>query len=113
MHNSKQPTLLTDYKPSNFKITNVKLLFQLDPNCTKVTSKLSITTQTKNTDLILDGKNLDLKYLKINGKKKAKERAKEKATDMITEMITDSVSGAVEGAIPELPSVTGPALPLL
>ena len=69
MHNSKQPTLLTDYKPSNFKITNVKLLFQLDPNCTKVTSKLSITTLTKNTDLILDGKNLDLKYVKINGKK--------------------------------------------
>ena len=41
------------------------------------------------------------------------DMAKEKATDMITEMITDSVSGAVEGAIPELPSVTGPALPLL
>ena len=41
------------------------------------------------------------------------DMAKEKATDMITEMVTDSVSGAVEGAIPELPSVTGPALPLL
>ena len=41
------------------------------------------------------------------------DMAKEKATDMITEMVTDSVSGAVEDAIPELPSVTGPALPLL
>ena len=39
------------------------------------------------------------------------DMAKEKATDMVKEMISDSVTGAVEGAIPELPSVTGPALP--
>lgn len=41
------------------------------------------------------------------------DMAKEKATGMIKEMVLDSVSGAVEDSIPELPSVTGPAFPLL
>ena len=69
MQHSKQPTLLSDYKPSDFKITNVNLIFKLNPTHTKVIANLSVTALNKDSDLILDGRNLDLKYVKLNGKK--------------------------------------------
>jgi hypothetical protein len=39
--------------------------------------------------------------------------ARERLTEIITEGITDALPGLLDGAIPEVPEVTGPAIPKL
>lgn len=64
---SIQPTLLKDYKPLDFKITNVSLEFDLDVNKTTVTSELKIERLNKKSDsLFLNGEELGLKSIAVN-----------------------------------------------
>lgn len=71
MDNSlSQPTAkrLTDYKPFGFDILSVELCFDLQPEKTRVTSKLEVRKTHKDvSNLVLDGQGLTLDSFKING----------------------------------------------
>ncbi|MDG2474738.1 MAG: aminopeptidase N [Paracoccaceae bacterium] len=60
-------TYRKDYKPSPFLIKSVHLKFQLLPKSTKVTAKILFSPQKTNHDLKLDGLDLELKRVSING----------------------------------------------
>lgn len=69
MHESVvQKTYLKDYKPLEYKITNVDLIFDLDPKITLVTSELKIEATNLKTDIFLNGEGLNLKSIEIDGK---------------------------------------------
>ncbi len=57
---------LKDYQPVPFDIKDVYLKFKLDPKKTIVSSKMNILP-TRNSDLFLNGSQLKLKSIKING----------------------------------------------
>ena len=42
-----------------------------------------------------------------------REKAQERLTEIITEGVTSALPGLLDGAMPELPEVTGPAIPKL
>lgn len=63
-----QAKRLIDYTPYGFDIKSVNLDFELSPEKTKVTSILEVSRTDKNKDrLVLDGINLELISLKVNG----------------------------------------------
>jgi aminopeptidase N len=62
------PVRLADYKPFPFRIEQVRLLFQLEPGATHVTSELVMRrTGDPDAPLRLDGEKLTLKCIRING----------------------------------------------
>ena len=61
-----KPTLLSQYKPPNHRIDNIFLTFKLHPTRTIVTSKMTITP-IKKSKLFLDGSELKLKSISLNG----------------------------------------------
>ncbi len=61
------PTLLEDYKPPNFEIESVFLDFNLTPNATRVKSRI-VLSRTAPGPLELDGEDLSLKSVKVDGK---------------------------------------------
>ncbi len=70
MANKAQVTYRKDYQAPNHDIDNVILTFDLIANRTRVTSTLTVTPRSQriSNDLVLDGENLHLDSLKINGK---------------------------------------------
>lgn len=59
---------LADYKPYGFEIKSVDLVFDLDPQRTRVTSRLKIKkTNLSQNKLMLDGEGLALLSFKVNG----------------------------------------------
>ena len=71
-----RPIYLRDYRPPNFLIKNVDLDFKLDPTATKVRSRLKIRANPKATaqrpPLVLDGENLKLDAVLIDGRELAR-----------------------------------------
>ena len=61
------PTLLSDYTPLNFGLDRVFLDFDLLPEATVVRSKI-ILTRRASGPLILDGEDITLKSVSVNGK---------------------------------------------
>jgi aminopeptidase N len=61
------PTLLSNYTPPNFRIDHVSLDFDLKPEATRVQSRLKLTRLSKG-DLVLDGEDITLKSVKLDGK---------------------------------------------
>ncbi len=61
------PTRLSEYVPPNFKIESVYLDFALDPEATHVKSRLAVSRLAAGP-LVLDGENIDLKSVKIDGR---------------------------------------------
>jgi aminopeptidase N len=58
-----------DYQPPLYKITDIELSFNLDDNCTKVKSLIHVFKQGEHDlPLVLDGENLTLVEVKLNGK---------------------------------------------
>jgi len=70
MHNDSPKTiLLADYAPTPFALTHVRLLIDLAPLRTMVTSQLSFEPRTTNAaDLVLNGEGLELLEIAIDGK---------------------------------------------
>jgi aminopeptidase N len=66
-------TYLKDYKPLEYKITNVDLTFDLDPKLTLVTSELKIESKNLKTDMFFNGESLKLKTIELDGKELPKE----------------------------------------
>ncbi|MGQ9831149.1 MAG: aminopeptidase N [Thermochromatium sp.] len=67
-----QPIFLKDYRPPTFLIDRVELRFELDPECTRVESRLSLrrnpaATGDDGDDLRLQGEQLELSHLAIDG----------------------------------------------
>ena len=61
------PTLLSDYTPPSHELTSVYLDFDLQPAATTVISKLEIN-RLRDEPLVLNGENIDLKSVKLDGK---------------------------------------------
>ncbi len=67
-----KPTLLSDYSPFNFTIDAVTLDFDLQPTATIVRSTLTISRRTdarENGPLVLNGEDIALKSVSVNGVK--------------------------------------------
>ena len=60
-------TKLSDYTPPNFKIESVYLDFNLAPKETTVKSRLTVSRLSQG-DLVLDGDDIDLKSISIDGR---------------------------------------------
>lgn len=61
------PTLLSDYTSPSHELTSVYLDFNLEPEATTVRSKLEVK-RLRDEPLVLNGENIDLKSVKLNGK---------------------------------------------
>lgn len=76
MHETKtatpQSTLLADYRPPAFLQKEIKLTFNLDDHHTRVTSQTQLyrnpASNATSPDLVLDGENMRLVSLKVDGK---------------------------------------------
>jgi aminopeptidase N len=59
---------LSDYRPAPYKIPEISLDFYLDPETTRVRATMTVTrTATESEPLVLNGKNLKLVSLKLDG----------------------------------------------
>jgi aminopeptidase N len=69
---TRQPKLLKDYAPPNYLVETVELDFALDPNATRIKSKLRLRRNPKagaaGRPLVLDGEGLVLQSLALDGK---------------------------------------------
>ena len=60
--------ILADYQPSDFSISTINLTFELSDNATLVTNEMLVSkANTNNADLILNGENLALLSVSIDG----------------------------------------------
>ena len=82
------PTRLADYTPPNFKIETVFLDFDLRPTETTVRSKMSLT-RLSSGPLELDGENIDLKSVTVDGKILARSEYKLTQTQLILKGVPD------------------------
>ena len=62
-----QPVKLADYAPPGFLIDTVELVFHLDPAHTRVSSRMTVRRHTEGATLRLDGENLTLDRVAIDG----------------------------------------------
>ena len=69
---ARQPKLLKDYAPPDYRIETVELDFALDPKATRVKSKLLLRPNPKaapgDRPLVLDGEGLVLQSIALDGK---------------------------------------------
>ncbi len=67
MRSDQAPTIrLSEYSPPTYLVETVHLTFRLDPSATEVVSKLRLTPNTGDSDLLLDGEDLELLSLEID-----------------------------------------------
>ncbi|SOC12245.1 aminopeptidase N [Rhodobacter sp. JA431] len=86
-------TLLSDYKPYPYEIEKISLVFQLTPEATKVRATLAMTPRDGVADLHLDGEDLKLLHVALNGAPLAAE-----AYTLTTTGLTIPASALPEGA---------------
>ncbi|HEB93906.1 MAG TPA: aminopeptidase N [Gammaproteobacteria bacterium] len=68
MSETPQTIRLTDYQPPAYTIDHVDLYFTLDPDTTRVTSRLSVRRLHGDEALLLDGHDLDLISVAVDGR---------------------------------------------
>ena len=91
-----QEIFLSDYKKPEFKVINIDLCFNLDPEKTIVSSEIKFKCIKNNpnidSSLILDGKNLKLISLAIDGIKLDKNsyKLREDKLEILSSKITNS-----------------------
>lgn len=91
-----QEIFLSDYKKPEFKVININLCFKLDPEKTIVSSEIKFKCIKNNpnidSSLILDGKNLKLISLAIDGIKLDKNsyKLREDKLEILSNKITNS-----------------------
>ena len=66
-HPAPQPVKLADYTAPDFLIDTVDLTFHLDPAATRVLSRMTVRRQTAGAALRLDGEDLTLQRVAIDG----------------------------------------------
>jgi len=65
-----QPTYLSDYRPPAYRVTHTELSFDLDPDATRVKARLHLERHPQGeagTPLVLDGEQLTLKSIAVDG----------------------------------------------
>src|SRR5210317_1932381 len=62
-----EPIRLADYRPPTFAVDTVDLRFELDPEATRVTSRLAVRRQAEG-ELTLYGSELELHALRVDGR---------------------------------------------
>lgn len=60
------PTLLSDYQPPNFALSELELRIELDRQLTRVTSRMQISRDQAG-EFELMGRNIDLQWIRVNG----------------------------------------------
>ena len=90
-----QTTKLADYKPLNFNIESVYLDFDLSPKATRVSSKLNVTRQASGP-LVLDGDEIELKSVAVNGKSLKRSDYRLTQTQLILDNLPDSFTLEIE-----------------
>ncbi len=90
-----QTTKLADYKPLNFKIERVYLDFDLTPKATTVKSSLKVTRQ-ESGPLVLDGDEIELKSVAVNGKNLKRSDYRLTQTQLILDNLPDSFTLEIE-----------------
>ena len=88
-------TKLSDYTAPNFKIESVYLEFNLEPNHTAVRSTLKVTRLSKGP-LALDGDEITLKCVKLDGRDLKRSEYKLTQTQLIIENLPDSFTLEIE-----------------
>jgi aminopeptidase N len=79
----------TDYTAPAFSINQVNLRFELDPDATIVTSVMQVKRQTSAEALILDGTNLELLSVAINGQALSADSWLQTATSLTLNSVPD------------------------
>ncbi len=82
-------THLADYKPYGFKIDTVALDFDLKPGATIVRSKLYVSRDGNEDSLFLDGEDIKLISLKLNGQLLKKSQVKVSKTGLAISDVPD------------------------
>ncbi len=89
------PTRLSDYTPPNFTIDSVYLDFVLDPTATRVKSRMQVTRRSSGA-LELDGEDITLKSVKIDGESLQRSRYRLTQNRLILENLPDSCTLEIE-----------------
>ena len=93
------PTLLEDYTPFDFDIQTVNLDFTLDPAKTKVLSTMKmLRTGAKAAPLVLDGDDIALVSVKIDGKVLKRTEYRLTQTQLIIENVPDNFTITIENS---------------
>jgi len=82
------PTRLVDYTPPNFQIDSVYLDFNLDPAATRIKSRLELT-RLATGPLELDGDDIALKSVRLDGKELKRADYRLNQTHLILENLPD------------------------
>ncbi len=90
-------TKLSDYTPPNFNIESVYLDFQLEPKNTIVKSTLRITRLAAGP-LVLDGDEISLKSVKLDGRNLKRSEYKLTQTHLILDNLPDSFMLEIENS---------------
>ena len=94
---SPTPTLLADYTPFDFDIQTVDLDFTLDPAKTKVVSTMKmVRTGAKTAPLVLDGDDISLISVKIDGKALKRTQYRLTQTQLIIDAVPDDFTIIIE-----------------
>lgn len=83
-----KPTRLEDYTPFNFDLSESRFDFRLDPRQTTVRSLLSLT-RTAPGPLVLDGENIDLVSVEIDGRLLKRTAYRVTQTQLILDDVPD------------------------
>ena len=89
------PTRLADYTPPNFTFDSVYLDFNLEPGATRVRSMLEVTRNAPGP-LTLDGENIELKSVKIDGKELTRKDYRLTQTQLILKNLPDECALEIE-----------------
>ena len=94
-----KPTLLEDYKVPDFIFDQVALDFELEPKATIVKSTLSVRRNpdgTKDAVLMLDGEDITLRRVAVNGKKLARSDYRLTQTHLILSHLPERFTLEIE-----------------
>ena len=92
---AQQTTKLADYTPLNFNIESVYLDFDLSPKATRVKSCLKITRSAAGP-LALDGDEIELKSVSVNGKSLKRSEYRLTQSQLILDNLPDSFTLEIE-----------------
>jgi aminopeptidase N len=63
-----EPVRLEDYQPPMFRVDHVVLNIEIDPNCTRVVTKLTVS-ENRDDAFRLDGDELELQWVNLDGRR--------------------------------------------
>ena len=92
---AQQTTKLADYTPLNFNIESVYLDFDLSPKATRVKSRLKVTRSAAGP-LALDGDEIELKSVSVNGKSLKRSEYRLTQSQLILDNLPDSFTLEIE-----------------